>query len=79
MKRGKVTWLILCLLVGGCGGVRFAPSEQQKQNAWVHNRTAAIAAQQAKQAKTEQADKTEDGKEKDVDAEYEEVNENKKE
>jgi hypothetical protein len=27
--------------------LQFAPSEQQKQNAWVHNRTAAIAAQEA--------------------------------
>jgi hypothetical protein len=31
----------------GCGQIRFAPSESQKQNAWVHNRTAAIAAQEA--------------------------------
>ena len=40
---------------------------------------AAAAAQQAEQAKTEQADQNKDGKEKVVDAEYEEVNENKKE
>ncbi len=40
---------------------------------------AAAAAKQAEQAKTEQADQTEEGKEKVVDAEYEEVNENKEE
>jgi hypothetical protein len=31
----------------GCEGIRFAPSEAQKQNAWVHNRTAAFASQTA--------------------------------
>jgi hypothetical protein len=31
----------------GCEGIRFAPSEAQKQNAWVHNRTVAIASQTA--------------------------------
>jgi len=31
----------------GCEGIRFGPSETQKQNAWVHNRTAAIASQTA--------------------------------
>jgi len=40
---------------------------------------AAAAAQQTEQAKTGQADQNKDGKEKVVDAEYEEVNENKKE
>ena len=37
------------LLLAGCEAIRFAPSEEQKQNAWVHNRTAAIAAQTAKE------------------------------
>src|SRR5512136_1694162 len=32
----------------GCDSLRLAPSEQQKQNAWLHNRTAAVAAQTAK-------------------------------
>ena len=31
----------------GCEGIRLGPSETQKQNAWVHNRTAAIASQTA--------------------------------
>ncbi len=35
------------LTTGGCGQIRFAPNETQKQNAWVHNQTAAIAASQA--------------------------------
>jgi hypothetical protein len=35
------------LVASGCGQIRFAPTEQQKQNAWVHNRTAVIAAQEA--------------------------------
>ena len=35
------------LLLAGCEGLRFAPSEQQKQNAWLHNRTAIATAQTA--------------------------------
>lgn len=38
---------LILLIAGGCGQIRFAPSEAQKQNAWVHNRTAVIAAQEA--------------------------------
>lgn len=33
------------LFVAGCESLRFAPNESQKQNAWLHNRTAAIAAE----------------------------------
>ena len=33
--------LIACALTcAGCESLRFAPSEAQKQNAWLHNRTA---------------------------------------
>jgi hypothetical protein len=35
------------LLLAGCDSLRFALSEQQKQNAWLHNRTAMMAAQTA--------------------------------
>jgi hypothetical protein len=35
------------LFATGCGSLRFAPGERQKQNAWLHNRTAAIAAETA--------------------------------
>ena len=38
---------VTCLFMMGCEGIRFAPSEAQKQNAWVHNRTAAISSQTA--------------------------------
>jgi hypothetical protein len=36
------------LLLAGCDSLRFAPSEQQKQNAWLHNRTAIAAAETAR-------------------------------
>lgn len=39
-------------LLAGCSGLRLAPSEEQKQNAWLHNRTTAVAAETAR---TEQA------------------------
>jgi len=37
----------LCFLFAGCDSLRFAPSEGQKQNALLHNRTAIIAAETA--------------------------------
>jgi len=46
--RKIILTLAAVLITSGCGQIRFAPSEEQKQNAWVHNRTAAIAAQTAK-------------------------------
>lgn len=36
------------LVLAGCDTLRFAPSEIQKQNAWLHNRTAIITAQTAR-------------------------------
>ncbi len=38
----------MCLLLAGCGSLRFAPTEAQKQNAWLHNRTAIITAETAR-------------------------------
>jgi len=38
----------------GCDTLRLAPSEQQKQNAWLHNRTAAVAAETAKAEQSSQ-------------------------
>jgi hypothetical protein len=35
-------------LLAGCDSLRFTPSEEQKQNAWLHNRTAIAAAETAK-------------------------------
>jgi len=44
--------VLACACVGlvltGCDTLRFAPSEAQKQNAWLHNRTAIVAAQTAR-------------------------------
>ena len=39
---------VLVFSIAGCDSLRLAPSEQQKQNAWLHNRTAAVAAETAK-------------------------------
>lgn len=39
---------LFAVLVAGCDSLRFAPSETQKQNAWLHNRTTLIAAETAR-------------------------------
>ncbi|UCF00079.1 MAG: hypothetical protein JSV82_03155 [Planctomycetota bacterium] len=45
--------LITCALsCAGCESLRFAPSEAQKQNAWLHNRTAIITAETARSENT---------------------------
>ena len=47
--RKIFTILVLpCFLLAGCESLRFAPSEAQKQNAWLHNRTAVITAETAR-------------------------------
>ncbi|MHC4205381.1 MAG: hypothetical protein ACYSTT_12085 [Planctomycetota bacterium] len=38
----------VCLLLAGCDSLRFAPTEAQKQNAWLHNRTAIVTAETAR-------------------------------
>ena len=40
-------WVLVCFLTAGCESLRFAPSQSQKQNAWLHNRTAIVAAETA--------------------------------
>jgi hypothetical protein len=40
-----LSWFLLC----GCDSLRFAPGEAQKQNAWLYNRTATIAADTARE------------------------------
>ena len=40
--------ILICLLSAGCDSLRFAPTEAQKQNAWLHNRTTTIAADTSK-------------------------------
>lgn len=46
MGKVMVTLAAVAVLVCGCESVRFSPGEAQKRNAWVHNRTAALAAEQ---------------------------------
>ncbi len=46
--------LMVSVLVCGCESIRFAPGELQKQNAWLHNRTAAAAAEEARTEGTSQ-------------------------
>ena len=51
-EKSKVKGFGFCLfsfvfLLAGCDSLRFAPSEVQKQNAWLHNRTAMMAADTA--------------------------------
>jgi hypothetical protein len=41
-----------CLLLAGCESLRFAPTETQKQNAWLHNRTAIVTSETAKSENT---------------------------
>ena len=44
----------VCLLLAGCDSLRFAPTQAQKQNAWLHNRTAIVAAETARAEDTSQ-------------------------
>ena len=51
MKSVYLVIAALCLL-SGCDTLRFAPSETQKQNAWLHNRTTEFAADTARNENT---------------------------
>jgi hypothetical protein len=44
--------LVFTLLPAGCDSLRFAPGERQKQNAWLHHRTATVAADTAQKEQT---------------------------
>jgi hypothetical protein len=46
-KVGLVS-IVAIFLLAGCDSLRFAPGEAQKQNAWLHNRTAEMAADTAR-------------------------------
>jgi len=48
MRKIVVITFGLCFLSAGCDSLRFAPGESQKQNAWLHNRTAMVAAETAR-------------------------------
>jgi len=52
MRKLLSTLILSCVILAGCDSLRFAPSESQKQNAWLHNRTATIAAQTARSENT---------------------------
>ena len=45
---GLVPLFTFAFLLAGCDSLRFAPTEVQKQNAWLHNRTTIIATETAK-------------------------------
>ena len=40
--------VFIVVFLAGCDSLRFAPNEAQKQNAWLHNRTAIITAETAR-------------------------------
>ncbi len=44
MKKNWILILLSVVILSGCDTLRFAPGETQKQNAWLHNRTAQLAA-----------------------------------
>jgi hypothetical protein len=48
MRKIVGTLILLGFVLAGCESLRFAPTEAQKQNAWLHNRTTAIAADTAR-------------------------------
>lgn len=45
---GLVPLFTFAFLLAGCDSLRFAPTEVQKQNVWLHNRTATISADTAR-------------------------------
>jgi hypothetical protein len=49
MRKFLMILIVLSLLLCGCESLRFAPGEAEKQNAWLHSRTAAIAAATAEE------------------------------
>ena len=53
-KAVVIIFACMCLLLAGCDSLRFAPTEAQKQNAWLHNRTAIVTAETARTEETSQ-------------------------
>jgi hypothetical protein len=47
-KRSLIVVIVFVVILAGCGSLRFCPGEVQKQNAWLHNRTAQMAADVAR-------------------------------
>ena len=52
MKKIVAILILLCFVSIGCESLRFAPSQAQKRNAWLHNRTAIITTETAKSEST---------------------------
>jgi len=52
MRQMLATVMVSIFIFVGCDSLRFAPGEAAKQNAWLHNRTALIAAQTARAEET---------------------------
>lgn len=48
MIKILTTLTMAAILLTGCDSLRFAPTESQKQNAWLHNRTTTVAADAAR-------------------------------
>lgn len=48
MRNILVALILPCFLFVGCDSLRFAPTEAQKQNAWLHSRTAVMTAECAR-------------------------------
>jgi len=44
MAKLSLVSVVVVMLLVRCDGLRFAPGEVQKQNAWLHSRTAQMAA-----------------------------------
>ena len=52
MKSAVLVMILLATLLTGCENLRFAPTQAQKQNTWLHSRTAIAAAETARQENT---------------------------
>jgi len=48
MSKVSLVSVVVVMLLAGCDSLRYAPGESQKQNAWLHNRTAEMAADVAR-------------------------------
>ncbi len=52
MAKVSMVLVVAVMLLAGCDGLRFAPGEAQKQNAWLHERAARLAAETARAEET---------------------------
>ncbi len=48
MRKFVFVLILCCFFIIGCNSLRFAPSQSQKQNTWLHNRTAIVTAETAR-------------------------------